>query len=136
MLAPCPAYSTHTLFVIFSSTYYMLKERVFYINKDCMLDDDSLAEALYLHVGVWYVFEPDLSLSPPSLASPPVCHFLSPLSLADRAHPLGMRDATFKLVFIVLLAQLDFSWTLLSAHHTHTHKHTHIHLWLPRLIFL
>ena len=31
------------------------------------------------------------------------------LSLAGRAHLLGMWDATFKLVFINLLARLDFS---------------------------
>ena len=62
MLSPCPTYSPHTLFVIFSSTYYMLKERVFCINKDCILDGDTLVEALYVHVGVWYVFGPNLSL--------------------------------------------------------------------------
>ena len=51
---------------------------------------------------------------------PPLCHHFPPLSLAGRAHPLGMWDATFKLVFINELARLDLSWTLLSPHHTHT----------------
>ena len=45
MLSPCPTYSPHTLFVIFSSTYYMLKERFFCINKDCILDDDTSLRA-------------------------------------------------------------------------------------------
>ena len=134
MLSPCPTYSPHALFVIFSSTYCMLKERFFFIIKDCILEDDTFNEALYVHVGVWYVFLPDLSLLPPSLARPPVCLYFFPLSLASRAHPLGMWDATFKLVFFNLLARLDFSWILLSP--SHTHKHTHIHVSLPRLIFL
>ena len=56
MLSPCPAYPPHTLFVIFSSTYYMLKERFLFINKDCILEDDALVEAWYVNVGVWYVF--------------------------------------------------------------------------------
>ena len=120
MLSPCPAYSPHTLFVIFSSTYYMLKERFSFIHKDCILEDDALVEALYVHVGVWYLFGPNLSRLPPSLARPPVCLYFFFLSLASRAHPLGMWDATFKLVFFKLLARLDFSWTLLSPHHTHT----------------
>ena len=106
--------------MIFSSTYYMLKERFFSIIKDCISEDDTLVEALYVHVGVWYVFGPNLSLLPPSLARPPVCLYFLPLSLASRAHRLGMWDATFKLVFFNLLARLDFSWTLLSPHHTHT----------------
>ena len=54
------------------------------------------------------------------LQVPPVFHYFFPLSLAGRAHPLGMWDATFKLVFINILARLDFSLTLLSPHHTHT----------------
>ena len=120
MLSPCPTYSPHTLFVIFSSTYYMLKERFFFIIKDCILEDDALVEALYVHVGVWYVLGPNLSHLPPSLARPPVCLYFFPLSLASRAHPLGMWDATFKLVFFDLLARPDFSWTLLSPHHKHT----------------
>ena len=134
MLSPCPTYSPHTLFVIFSSPFYMLKERFCFIIKDCILEDDALVEALYVYVGVWYVFGPNLSHLPPSLARPPVCHYFFPLSLAGRAHPLGMWDATFKLVFINLLARLDFSWTLLSPQQTHTH--THIHVCLPLLIFL
>ena len=68
MLSPCPTYSPHALFVIFSSTYYMLKERFFFIIKDCILQDDTLVEALYVHAGVWYVFGPNLSHLPPSLA--------------------------------------------------------------------
>ena len=121
MLSPCPTYSPHTLFVFFSSTYYMCKERFFFIIKDCILEDDTLVEALHAHVGVWYAFGPNVSQLPPSLARPPVCHYFFPLSLASRAHPLGMWDATFKLVFFNLLARLDFPWTLLSPQHTHTH---------------
>ena len=79
LLSPRPTYSPHTLVVIFSSTYYMLKERFFFIHKDCILDDDTLVGALYVHVGVWYVFGPNLSHLPPSLMSPPVCHFFSPI---------------------------------------------------------
>ena len=48
-----------------------------------------------------------------------------PLSLASRAHPLGMWDATFKLVFFNLLARRDVSWTLLFPHHTHTNIPTY-----------
>ena len=127
MLSPCPAYSPHTLFVIFSSTYYMLKEGFFFIKKDCVLEDDALVEALYVHLGVLYVFGPNVSHLPQSLTRPPVCHYFFSLSLAGRAHPLGMWDATIKLVFINLLARLDFSWTLLSPHPTHTHTHTYSH---------
>ena len=94
---------------------------VFFINKDCILEDDTFVQALYVHVGVWYVFGCTLSQLPPSLPRPPVCLYFFPLSLASRAHPLGMWDATFKLVFINLLARLDFSWILLSPQHTHTH---------------
>ena len=68
----------------------MLKERFFFIIKDCILEDDTLVEALYVHVGVWYVFGPNLSLLPPSLARPPVCLYFFCLSLASRAHPLGI----------------------------------------------
>ena len=53
MLSPCPTYSPHTVFVIFSSTYYMLKERFSFVIKDCILEDDALVEALYVHLGVW-----------------------------------------------------------------------------------
>ena len=80
---------------------------------------------------VWYVFGPNLSQLPPSLARPPVCHYFFPLSLAGRAHPLGMWDATLKLVFIDLLAQLDFSWTLPSPQHTHTHTYSHTRVFAP-----
>ena len=52
MLSPHPTYSPHTLFVM---SYYMLKGRFFFINKDCILEDDILVGALYVHVGVWYV---------------------------------------------------------------------------------
>ena len=103
---------------------------VFFINKDCILEDYTLVEPLYVHVGVWYVFGPNLSQLPPSLARPPVCHYFFPLSLASRAHPLGMWDATFKLVFFNLLARLDFSWTLL-IHITHTQAYSHTRVFAP-----
>ena len=75
-----------------------------------------------------------LSQLPPSLARPPVCLYFVPLSLPSRDHPLGMWDATFKLVFIHLLARLDFSWTLLSPHHTHTHILTYTCVCSPNLL--
>ena len=77
----------------------MLKERFFFIIKDCILEDDTLVEALNANLGVWYAFGLNCSQLPPSPARRPVCNYFPPLCLASRAHPLGMWDATFKVVF-------------------------------------
>ena len=54
---------------------------VFFIIKDCILENDTLVEALYVHVGVSYVFGPNFSQLPPSLARPPVCLYFFPYLL-------------------------------------------------------
>ena len=130
MLSPCPAYLPHTLFVIFSSTYYMLKERFFFINKDCILEDYTLVEALYVHVGVWYVFGPNLSQLPPSLARPPVCHYFFPLSF--RVGPILLGCGMPHLSWSSLIYWRDLTFHgLYSPLSTHTHTYSHTRVFAP-----
>ena len=113
---PPPLYALCDL----SVNQLLVQGEVFFITTDCILNADTLAQALYVHVGVLYVLGPNLSHLPPSLARPTDCHYSFPLSLAGRAHPLQMWEATLKFVFIHLRARPGLSWTLLSPNHTHT----------------
>ena len=130
MLSRCPTYLPHTPFVIFSSTYYMLKERFFFIGKDCTLDDDTLVEALYVHVGVWYVLGPNFSHLPPGLARPPVCHYFSPYLW--QVGPIFLGCGMPHLSWSSLMYWRDLTFHgLYSPHITHTQPYSHTHVFSP-----
>ena len=130
MLSPCPTYSPHTLFVTFSSTYYMLKERCFFIIKDCILEDDTLVEALYVHVGVWYVFGPNL---------PNCLHVSRDLLFVSIFYPylwqvgpilLGCAMPHLSWSSFIYWRDLTFNG-LYSPHSTHTHTYSHTRVFAP-----